>query len=267
MTPHDLLPRMTADDGITDALRRWLRAVDEPHQAAVMLEYLDMRDRMRAAQRAVTSLEHAAATHATIDGAIEEQRASDPDAAGVSCRAGCAACCHIPVSVTRAEGALVRAAAARAGVKLDKQRLRLQARHGEDWQALPLEQRRCTLLGDDNHCRVYDHRPGVCRKYHVASEPALCDTVSHPGARVLVWVVPIAEAAQSAAVTVWGQLTLADALLGNTRKQGCRMRKRAHKALARPCQMPTLANSVTDASQEHTCTLRTSNGPRKSGIW
>jgi uncharacterized protein len=37
--------------------------------------------------------------------------------------------------------------------------------------------RRCTHLGDDNRCRIYETRPWVCRSY---AADALCDAIDAP---------------------------------------------------------------------------------------
>ncbi|HEX7918479.1 MAG TPA: YkgJ family cysteine cluster protein [Gemmatimonadales bacterium] len=104
----------------------------------------------------------------------------------VPCRAGCTACCHGPFDISAADAALLREGIrqlpleAREEVRVRGELLltRMQALAPEwdaPWDVAALGEERfdqmaealaevpCPLLGDDGACRVYAHRPLVCR--------------------------------------------------------------------------------------------------------
>ncbi|MCX4243811.1 YkgJ family cysteine cluster protein [Paraliomyxa miuraensis] len=79
----------------------------------------------------------------------------------VRCGPGCSDCCHQSFAVSPLEGALLREgldelpAAAQADI-----RARARA-----WR--PERREPCPVLGDDGRCRLYEHRPRICRKYGI----------------------------------------------------------------------------------------------------
>jgi Fe-S-cluster containining protein len=116
---------------------------------------------------------------------------------GVSCKAGCGACCRyvVPISTTEARQiqalvdampeprrAEVRARFADAVARLDAAGMLEEVR---TLDALPGEQHRtlhpryfalgipCPFLEDES-CSVHPQRPLICREYLVTSPPALC---------------------------------------------------------------------------------------------
>lgn len=93
----------------------------------------------------------------------------------------------------------------RVGLRIDYARLDRQARarKHEAFMALSLEDRRCVMLRDDGLCGIYSARPTSCRKYIVASDPDLCDTVKHKGGAVAILNAWQLEAMVSAAQTVF----------------------------------------------------------------
>ena len=82
---------------------------------------------------------------------ITERRASD-----LACRAGCAGCCHVELTVADVEAAAI-------DHYLGTMDPRLRARVA-DRAALPsVEAGRCVMLDDDDRCAVHPARPLVCR--------------------------------------------------------------------------------------------------------
>ncbi|MBL9104503.1 MAG: YkgJ family cysteine cluster protein [Myxococcales bacterium] len=79
--------------------------------------------------------------------------------AHIQCRAGCSECCHQSFRVSELEGALLREglAAAPAEVQAD---VRARAKNYEAGQA-------CPVLSAAGECRLYAHRPRICRKYGI----------------------------------------------------------------------------------------------------
>lgn len=104
----------------------------------------------------------------------------------IPCRAGCTACCHGPFDISAADAELLREglallpAAEREEVRVRGELLLTRMRGlapgwGAPWDvaacgedefdrvAEALAGEPCPLLGDDGRCRVYAHRPLVCR--------------------------------------------------------------------------------------------------------
>jgi Fe-S-cluster containining protein len=127
----------------------------------------------------------------------------------IACKAGCSHCCYSRVDVTIEEAVLLAELVEHEGLELDNERLSAQVAAREDWDRLPHDRAACVFLdGSTGRCRVYEHRPLVCRKYFALDNSDQCDTVKHPAGKVLNWTVPYAEVIQSAMFEVcdWGPL-------------------------------------------------------------
>jgi len=97
----------------------------------------------------------------------------------VSCKPGCAHCCHYPLYITVAEGLILYRYLASKGRLTGALRKRL-AEHADVtafidpavWMrsAIP-----CPLLDDKKHCVGYEGRPQACRMTFSAGDPDKCD--------------------------------------------------------------------------------------------
>lgn len=143
----------------------------------------------------------AAGIHDAIDDMVEHLMQTSPQAPEVKCRRFCSHCCHVHVTITRNEALLLHHAAREAHIEIDRDKLARQASHTHtDWRDMDDADRGCVFLDQMGGCKVYEHRPGACRKYFVISDPALCDMKTHPGGNVLNFVSIPAEVVQSAAL-------------------------------------------------------------------
>ena len=77
----------------------------------------------------------------------------------IQCRAGCSECCQQSFRVSELEGMLLREGLAEAteDVRAD---VLARARTYAPGQA-------CPVLSKDGECRLYEHRPRICRKYGI----------------------------------------------------------------------------------------------------
>ena len=92
--------------------------------------------------------------------------------AAVACRAGCGACCHVPVGV-QAHEVLIAAEYIQTDFSPDEldeaikrtavHRAAYAGRTGRQRAALNLP---CALLLEDGNCSIYEARPEACRSHH-----------------------------------------------------------------------------------------------------
>ena len=100
----------------------------------------------------------------------------------IHCCRGCSQCCYQLFQITEIEAAVI-SRAVKTMPETEREDLRARARaylpqreaivrqHGmiEAWGRLPPEGTRlaCPALSDDGACRIYEHRPLICRKFGI----------------------------------------------------------------------------------------------------
>jgi Fe-S-cluster containining protein len=140
-----------------------------------------------------------------IDERVKQMLATSPHAKDVKCAKGCAACCHLNVDITTQEAQLLAHWMGEQGIEIDAQRLERQAATTPaTWSTLAPEDRPCVFLGEDRACKVYEHRPGACRKYVVVTDPEFCDNQLHPNHDVGILFDVEAELMHAAATKAHG---------------------------------------------------------------
>ncbi len=82
-------------------------------------------------------------------------------AAHMQCAPGCSDCCHQTFSVSALEGELL-VAGLRAATTDVRDDIVTKARAWQPDARVP-----CPVLSDDGRCRLYEHRPRICRKYGI----------------------------------------------------------------------------------------------------
>jgi Fe-S-cluster containining protein len=141
--------------------------------------------------------------HREIDERFEGEYQKVKKTREITCRKGCAFCCHLLVHITDDEAALL-ADRVRGGVEIDQEELKRQARLPDDasvWYELPPEKTRCVFLDGDNACKVYEDRPSSCRLNVSVDEPKKCDRTTGSDEH-LQFVAFTAEVLASSALTV-----------------------------------------------------------------
>jgi Fe-S-cluster containining protein len=86
----------------------------------------------------------------------------------LSCKTGCAHCCHHIINVSEAEAFSLPQVE-------DNAKLLLQVQSLKDWGSLTKLQKRCLYLSENDSCQVYAQRPLVCRTTLVTSAAENCD--------------------------------------------------------------------------------------------
>ena len=79
----------------------------------------------------------------------------------IACRAGCSQCCHQTFRVSEIEGELLREGL-RAADPQTRADIVARAQQWTADAAIP-----CPVLSHDGQCRLYAHRPRICRKYGI----------------------------------------------------------------------------------------------------
>jgi len=137
-----------------------------------------------------------------IDEVVAASRKKSPHGNQIRCTKGCNHCCKQVVAITLPEAQLLMRVIAEDAVAVPLERIDRQAKHDDDtWQSQPEEDRACVFLARDGTCKVYEYRPGSCRKHFVITDPDLCDIQKHPGHRVGMFFSAEAEIMQSAQMT------------------------------------------------------------------
>ena len=141
--------------------------------------------------------------HGLVDESVAHTLATHPEGRNVSCRRGCASCCHLFVNITREEAELLLIVSERDDIQISWRKLEKQAQWNlAQWGAQPLAERRCVFLGSGDECRIYEHRPTSCRKYMVVSKPKRCDTERYRAGQVAILAPIEGEFIASAALGV-----------------------------------------------------------------
>ncbi len=120
----------------------------------------------------------ARAAHQMVDEKMDAVLSDPVVQKHLSCKKGCAFCCHTQVSVTMDEAHLLAHKIVQ-GHEIDLYRLENQAKYAHqasEWFKLSHSQRKCVFLGEDNSCIIYEDRPSVCRTNSAISEPQYCST-------------------------------------------------------------------------------------------
>jgi uncharacterized protein len=148
--------------------------------------------RLRAARNPADLLAAIRTAHKGFDRAFASAPATAK--AAVACRAGCGACCHVPVGV-QAHEVLIAAEYIQTHFsppELDEviarvatHRAAYAGRTGPQRAALNLA---CALLLEDGNCSIYEARPEACRSHHSHSAEACLANLSLEGQQVDVTI-------------------------------------------------------------------------------
>lgn len=197
--------------GVTATLMEWMTA--HPQKAQILISEIEDAVHMTAAvfKRAPDSKIRALCAHMVVDKEIKNALTKAEQKP--SCKRGCSYCCYLSVDITADEADLILAHLQKENRTLDWDRLERQAAV-QDFRTLSHEDKRCTFLGKEGECTIYDVRPLNCRKYLVVGDPKDCETgITTEGARVNLLVAAKAEVYTSAVFSIMGSARMANILL------------------------------------------------------
>jgi ferredoxin len=98
------------------------------------------------------------------DSLVQDSRNQGKDVE-ITCKKGCAACCYQEVAVTAGEAKEALVAAKKNGIAIDWDRAENQSKWGFELDnpalnlKMPIAQRKCVFLSDENTCGIYESRP------------------------------------------------------------------------------------------------------------
>ncbi|RKZ82365.1 MAG: hypothetical protein DRQ39_10790 [Gammaproteobacteria bacterium] len=95
----------------------------------------------------------------------------------ITCGAGCGFCCHAEIPVNSFEAIYLKEVV--SGLDIDEDALFIQLK-ADDYNSLDFKKRRCTLLDNDDKCRIYKNRPLVCRSHNSIDLKDYCNRVKYP---------------------------------------------------------------------------------------
>lgn len=203
-------------------LEAWSREVRETVAKEVAANLVKRRNGvpLRVLQTAHEFADHNIAGIARIVNA----GAAKANTAGIACGAGCAACCHVRVTIMPIEAIEIGRHLVES-LSLEEREVLLERlrRYIDTIAALPTHERlryqlACPFLNSQNQCGIYSVRPLVCRMHHSLSRAACEDAES--GIPVIEdfveATIPVMEGVFDAATDagmVPGELELAPAIL------------------------------------------------------
>jgi len=79
----------------------------------------------------------------------------------IQCRSGCSDCCHQTFRISSIEGAYLREGLENAPKDVQQDILERARNY------VPSAHKACPVLSDEGSCRLYEHRPRICRKYGI----------------------------------------------------------------------------------------------------
>lgn len=164
---------------ITRSLRKFIADYEKQLEPAVFEAFLEnLHDELENTKAEIFSLKPESRARKLFE-MVDEEIASGSNIP-VSCQKGCSACCHMEVEVTTYETHILAEQVAN-GLIIDRDRLQKQSERSlQDplWKQGPRNSdSRCVFLNDEGSCRIYEHRPVMCRRHSVTSPAKNCDTL------------------------------------------------------------------------------------------
>ncbi|MDD0854034.1 YkgJ family cysteine cluster protein [Halobacteriovorax sp. GB3] len=190
-------------------------------------------------------IQRAKLAHKEIDRYNQEVLDNEVVQKYMSCKKGCAACCHTQVSVTSDEAELLTDLYLKGEVDIDLKKLYLQSEARNDvskWYNIPYDIRRCLFLDENNACKIYENRPAVCRTNMVLSDPKTCSTIdgkvheqrlvnTHKADMIIMASYTVTKSAGTLPYMIWKALNKKKAKAGSPVEQPMdTVRKRVRKA-------------------------------------
>jgi Fe-S-cluster containining protein len=107
--------------------------------------------------------------HQLIDAINEKTGINDK----VSCSAGCHFCCYGEIAMSHSEATLIYSIVKQFQIPIDM--ILVDRQNRKPFHKLKYAAKRCAMLDDKGMCKIYDHRPSICRLYNSMDAPEKCN--------------------------------------------------------------------------------------------
>jgi len=97
-------------------------------------------------------------------------------ASKTTCSSGCSFCCYSDINMSFSEATYIYSVIDHLKIPYDKALLKKQ--NSKKFHKLKYADKACVMLDKDGSCKIYDHRPVICRLWNSTSEPKECDSKS-----------------------------------------------------------------------------------------
>lgn len=159
------------------------------------------------------------AFHKEIDGLIAKTLKSTERQ--ISCTKGCSFCCNRQITISEDEGKLLLKYCKDQGIDIDWSKLAKQEglRPESFVDVLKFVEAQCVFVGDKGECKVYEHRPSICRNHMVTSPKKECDMVKGMDNKMDYLIADFAEVVASAMFHCSPTGKMADVLIKLNKEQ------------------------------------------------
>jgi len=203
---------------ISESLSDMLQQMTPQQQNIVQEMFTDYSYQYRTLRQTNDAKSLASAFHDSVQQAIDEQ-ISEQTEYKVTCGKGCSFCCFQQVDISDDEAELLTEYSKEKNIKIDYSHLEKQlSKDTDEYNKLPIKDRKCVFLDGFASCSVYEHRPSACRKLISVSEPIACDTENNLGAEVGKLVSVEAEVLTSSMLNVRESGSMAKMLISKKPK-------------------------------------------------
>lgn len=107
--------------------------------------------------------------HQAIDKINEQTGINDK----ASCSKSCVFCCYGEIDMSHTEASLIFSVIKQFNIPVDMELVARQNKRAH--HKLKYADKRCAMLSDEGLCKIYDHRPSICRLYNSTDAPENCD--------------------------------------------------------------------------------------------
>lgn len=177
MTKEDFLTRHTK---LTRSLKKFILDYEGELEAATFEQFLEsLHEELERVKSELLQTPAGVMRALKLHEMVEAEIAEGADIP-VSCGKGCSACCHMEVEVTSYEAEVLKQLVL-DGLSIDRARLTRQSQRqlqDPEWrEGMKNETNKCVFLDHEGSCRIYEHRPVMCRRHSVTSPAVNCESI------------------------------------------------------------------------------------------
>jgi Fe-S-cluster containining protein len=161
---------------VTSNLMQMIEGFSEEQKAYVGEKIRFYINQYKQARKKHGNVSTAYSFHEAIEAELNKQETKDnPYFKRIACKKGCGFCCFVNVDINEDEAELILGYIQEKQIPINLELLRKQAtKRDKTYNELPVAERKCTFLGKDMTCNIYEHRPAACRKFFALDTNEVC---------------------------------------------------------------------------------------------